>query len=55
MNESAIIAALFDSRFSVTVQRIEKAKKQAEKSRILWENVIAVMTPEERAAVEGAK
>lgn len=56
MTSAEIIAALCKAPdFSVTARRVQKAKKLAERMRVDWSDVLAAMTPEQRAQVEGAQ
>ena len=52
MSASEIVAALFNTK-GVTPERVQKAQKLAERSKLTWATVLAAMTPEQRASVEG--
>jgi hypothetical protein len=52
MTAREIVTALFNTK-GVTPERIQKAQKLAERSKLTWASVLAAMTPEQRALVEG--
>lgn len=52
MTAAEIVSKLCDANgFSVTTERIAKAKALAARSKIDWSAVLAVMTPEQRATM----
>lgn len=53
MTAEEIVTALFNTIKGVTPERIKKAQKLAERSKLTWASVLAAMTPEQRALVEG--
>lgn len=52
MSISEIVASLCGPK-GATAERVQKAKGQAVRSKVEWSAVVASMTPEQRALVEG--
>lgn len=53
MSAAEIVRALFASSKGVSPLRIQKAQQLAQRSRVSWLQVLAAMTPAQRALVEG--
>jgi hypothetical protein len=47
-----IKAALFDSPKGLTPPRVQKAKALAARTHVLWADVLSLLTPEQRTAVD---
>ncbi len=55
MTAADIVTRLCEAKgFAITAQRVMKAKVMANRQHVLWEDVLAAMSSEQRAAVEGA-
>lgn len=53
MTAKEIASRLVENKRGLTPERVQKAQKLADRSKVNWADVLAAMTPEQRALVEG--